>query len=360
MKPFEHGGNVHCAGEIGRWLDFSANINPLGLSEVVSEALHNEIKSLVHYPDPLGQDLKQAISGYYGLNPEGIVLGNGAAELMYVLFHTLRPQKVLIPVPSFSEYERSALAAECQVDYLYLKENDGFKIDFTMLEQLAVDYDAVILGNPNNPTGELIQVEVLEHFLEMVQNAGTMLIMDESFLDFRTDSSKYSAKALLGHMNNLFIIHSLTKFYAIPGLRLGFGVGNTELIARLELAKDPWNVNLLAQRAGVVALKDKDYQQESRSLLIKMQLEFITQLKAIHCLKVYEASVNFVLVNIKNTGLTSGLIVRRMRMMGILIRDCSNYPGLDEGYIRLAIRNHNENDQVIKAMRSVLGIDIVE
>lgn len=355
MKAFEHGGNVHCPREAGEWLDFSANINPLGLAKSIEDVLHSSIKELVHYPDPAGIALKEAISKYYCVDKEKVILGNGAVELLYLLFHSIGSCRVLIPVPSFSEYERAALAAGCHIDYLYLDETDGFKLDFSKLVELAPDYDVILLGNPNNPTGGLLEKDEIEAFLKAAEGSDTLLVMDESFLDFLDDSQRYSAKSLLDTWSNLFIIHSLTKFYAIPGLRLGFGVGKTELIERLDMAKDPWNVNLLAQKAGVAALADREYQDNSRSHLSECREEFLKLLSSIPCIKVYDGAVNFVLVNIKASGLSSGILTSRMREKGILIRDCSNYPGLDDGFVRFAIRNREENTLLLQALKTVLG-----
>ena len=191
MKPFEHGGNVYDAGDCNEeLLDFSANINPLGLSEQVKKAIMNNMENLVHYPDPSGAKLKQVISVYYGTHPENIILGNGAVELLYIYFHSQRPQRVLIPVPSFSEYERAARAADCQIEYMYLDKASDFVLDKKKLLELLPDFDAVILGNPNNPTGKLIsRADVLE-LVEGAKKTGSTVIMDESFLDFLTDSDQ--------------------------------------------------------------------------------------------------------------------------------------------------------------------------
>lgn len=356
MKPFEHGGNVYDAGDCNEeLLDFSANINPLGLSEQVKKAIMNNMENLVHYPDPSGAKLKQVISVYYGTHPENIILGNGAVELLYIYFHSQRPQRVLIPVPSFSEYERAARAADCQIEYMYMDKASDFVLDKKKLLELLPDFDAVILGNPNNPTGKLIsRADVLE-LVEGAKKTGSTVIMDESFLDFLTDSDRYTVIDQAANYKNLFVIQSMTKFFAIPGLRLGFAVADPALVTVLEQGKDPWNVNLLAQVAGVAALGDEYYQKAARRIVADCRDSLYRRLSEEKMLIVYEPTVNFILVSLANTGLRSGVFVKAMRDKGILVRDCSNYPGLDDYHVRFAVRLKEENDQLLKTVRQVLA-----
>ena len=352
VRKFEHGGNIYHTDT--SYLDYSANINPLGLSPAVEKAITAHISDLIHYPDPDGKALKLELAAYYGLSEERLILGNGAAELLYLWFHAVRPARVLIPVPSFSEYERAALSSGASVDFYPLRADDQFGLDWDALWQAVAEADGIILGNPNNPTGNLLTRSELLPFLEKAERAGKYVILDESFLDFRADSALYSTADLAGVYPHLFVIHSLTKFYAIPGLRLGFGCLDEGLVARLEAQTDVWHVNSLAQSAGIAALRDRDYQEASRRLLQVEQAFMKEALAAIPGIMVYGGSVNFLLCDVRETGLTSETLTARMRDAHILIRDCSNYPGLNDYYIRLAIRGREENKNVISSLKKCL------
>lgn len=353
-----HGGNVYRQSPPGGWLDFSANINPLGLAPAVRQAIASSIGQVVHYPDPEARELKEALASHYHVPREDLVLGNGAAELFYLFFQTLRPASVLLPVPSFSEYERAALAAGTAVEYFPLGPEAGLQLDMQELAAAAAQRgtETVIVGNPNNPTGQLLTAADIEAFL---QRTGKMedppwLLVDESFLDFRSDEEKYRASGLLEEYDRLFIIQSLTKFYAMPGLRLGFGAAREALVRRLELGKDVWNVNLLAQKAGAMALQQADYSRRTREL-VAGEREFLfrefAKLKGI-C-PCQRPTVNFLLLRLED--MTSGAFAASMRQEGILVRDCSNYPGLDDYHVRVAVRSRRENERLLEAAAKVCG-----
>ncbi|MCR5177244.1 MAG: threonine-phosphate decarboxylase CobD [Anaerovibrio sp.] len=355
MRPFEHGGNVYSAGVCRPELyDFSANINPLGISDKVKNTIIKHVDNLVHYPDPSGLQLKQVISVHYKTNMKNIVLGNGAVELLYVYFHSRRPKRVLIPVPSFSEYERGARAAGCEVEYQYLDKADDFALNKTRLMEKIPEVDAVVLGNPNNPTGSLISRGDFEEILEKSAQSDTDLIIDESFLDFLTDEENYTLIDVADKYSNLLIIRSMTKFFAVPGLRLGFCVAGEHLVNMLEAGKDQWNVNLLAQYAGVAALKDVDYQEKTRMLIQKYKKALYERLSAFEELDVYSPTVNFIMFSVEKTGLSSSQFVELLARQNILVRDCSNYPGLDDFHIRTAVRTEHENSLLVDAIREVL------
>ncbi len=356
MKPFEHGGNVYSAGVRNlEVVDFSANINPLGLSESIKKSIIDNMESLVHYPDPAGTLLKQAISVHYGVDADRLILGNGAVELMYIYFHCRSPKNVLIPVPSFSEYERAAMAADCHIERLYMAKEQNFTLARTALMELLPKADAVVMGNPNNPTGELITRDDLEKIIAAAAKSGTDVLVDESFLDFLSSDKDYTVMDLVGKYPNLLVLRSMTKFFAIPGLRLGFGVANSELMEKMEPGRDPWNVNLLAQMAGVAALKDKTYQMDSRQIISGCIDYLHRALSSIEGLKVYRPSVNFILASVENTGMTSSKFVKAMGDKGILVRDCCNYPGMDDYHVRFAVRLMDENEKLIETIKRVLA-----
>ena len=214
--------------------------------------------------------------------------------------------------------------------------------------------DIVFIGNPNNPTGTLYTVEDIELLVEHAENNGCFVVVDESFMDFIKTSEAFSALPLVKKYHNLFVLHSLTKFYAIPGLRLGFAATQKEVLKPLYQAKDPWNVNSLAQIAGSVALDDKIYQRRGRTYT-RTEINYLyEELQTISKLKVYEPTVNFILVNIAKTGFTSAQFRQKLLTYNIAIRDCANYPGLDEFYVRFAVRTREENDALIDALMEIL------
>lgn len=355
IKRFEHGGNVYADTPSSGWLDFSANINPLGLSPRVYAELLSHLNDIVHYPDPAARELKEAISKRYSLPSDCLVLGNGATELFYLLMQALRPESVLIPVPSFSEYERAASAVGATIIFFQLQESQGFAIDFSRLLEHAVleRPEMIILGNPNNPTGNLISSAALQEFLYKLKcTLGTCrpwIVIDESFLDFREDEALYTARQI--EDDRLVVIQSLTKFYALPGLRLGFGVAKPRLVEQLEMRKDVWNVNLLAQRAGIAALKDSIYARKTIATVAHEAKFLYNELASLPFLKPSQPTVNFILCKLsKGTGKE---LARGMKAKGILIRDCANYPGLDDSYIRLAVRTHDENMRLLNMLKEI-------
>lgn len=359
QQKFEHGGNLYKAMRgamtCSQIIDYSANINPLGLSEKVREAISTNIDKIIHYPDTEAYDLKLALSNYYGLSVNSIVAGNGAVELMYVLCHVMRPKKVVIPAPAFSEYERASLAVGAEITYFMLNETEGFKLDLNKLAAHIKGADIVFIGNPNNPTGTIIENTELKDFIKYAKNLGVLVVVDESFLDFLADHRRYTCRAFISEFDNLVIMHSLTKFFAIPGLRLGFAAANEKLAALLHTAKDPWNVNTLAQFAGTAALGDSEYIEKSIKLMADTKIEFYDMIEKVDGLTPLVPSVNFMLINTQKTGITGPELRKRMYCQGILIRDCSGYPGLSPYYIRVAIKKPETNAVVARILEKVVG-----
>lgn len=359
-NAFKHGGNVYATtrkngGSFNEILDFSANINPLGLSEKIRQSLEESLESVIHYPDADAHALKQAISQFYHVDSERITIGNGAVELMYVLCHMINPKRVLVTAPTFSEYESAARASGATVEYFYLNEKYGFAIDLDAIAKQLVDIDIVFICNPNNPTGTLASNQQLEQLIVTAKSQNTYVVVDESFIDFLPDAPLYTCRSLLAQYDNLIILHSLTKFYAIPGLRLGFSLANPTLTLLLHKGKDPWNVNTLAQNAGVVALGDTGYQTASIEYIQEAKKDLYNKLLVVKGLKPYFPSVNFILVNSKETLLTAAQLVEYMTTYNILIRNCDNYPGLSSDYFRVAVKKSEQNTLLVNALQKVIG-----
>ena len=264
MQKFEHGGDIKSVireNNLNEIMDFSANINPYGLSSNIKNAILADLDNIIHYPQPNAEDLRKKIGETYNIADDKIIVGNGAVEIIYTLCHILKPKNVLIVSPGFSEYERAARSAGADIHYAMLDE----KLDFNSpMRDIIVNIkgnDLLFIGNPNNPTGTLYMLEDMELLIEHAENNGCFVVVDESFMDFIKTSEAFSVLPLVEKYHNLLVLHSLTKFYAIPGLRLGFAATDHEVLDPLYAAKDIWNVNSLAQAAGMAALDDKKYQR---------------------------------------------------------------------------------------------------
>ena len=341
MDRFQHGGQIYNdEGLAGKFLDFSANINPFGLSEKVLQTLQENLYNVVNYPDTQATELKTAIFRRYKVQTENLILLNGAAEFFYLCLQVLRPRKVIIPVPSFSEYERAARAAGCEVEYFFMKAEENFRLDTEKL--LARNGDCVIIGRPNNPTGNLISTKEILNLAEKF-----FVIVDESFIDFLETES---ARNLAG--KNLAVVQSLTKIFAIPGLRLGFAVVEKNFAEKLNLAKDVWNVNFLAQKAGVAALADEKYLQDTR-LWLEVEKKFFVERLSKLPVKIFMPSVNFVLFCLPTKEIAQ-FVLKRLREEKILIRSCENFVGLDGRFLRSAIRSRRENELLLDTLQKIL------
>lgn len=350
-RQFTHGGNIYQDSK--DWLDFSANINPLGLAPQVRAAMVDHLDGVVHYPDPDGTALKDALAAYYGVATDQLLLGNGAAELFYTYFHAVPGQTVVLPVPTFSEYERAACAGRCRVTYVYTRPETGFALPWDELRQACGAADTIVLTNPNNPTGRLLGRDELLPFIAYAKEQGTQVVVDESFLDFRADRDAYSVMADVAAYENLLVYQSLTKFYAIPGVRLGFAVMRPALREQLEQHKDVWNVNVLAQYAGVAALAAREYQDKSRQYVAAERDFLARRLRQLPDVTVYDPSVNFILVRVGVTWGSAATVQDMLKGQGILVRNCDNYPGLDAQYIRVAVRTHEENLRLLQALSEI-------
>lgn len=341
MKKFQHGGQIYDEnGKIENFLDFSANINPLGLSENVRQTLKKNFEGIVNYPDPNGTELKNAISRRYKISVENLILLNGAAEFFYLYCNVFRPKKILIPVPSFSEYERAAKSSGAEVEFFFTHAEENFNLDVEKL--LKRNADCVIIGRPNNPTGNLISIEEILKLAEKFS-----VVVDESFIDFLPIES---ARNFLSE--KIFVVQSLTKIFAIPGLRLGFAVAEKNFAERLNFAKDVWNVNFLAQKVGAVALSDEKFLQDTRIWLEGEKKYFAEKLSELP-IKIFPPSVNFVLIQMKSKELAA-VVLKKLREKNFLLRNCANFAGLDERYLRLAIRTRDENNLLLEALREIL------
>lgn len=331
-------------------LDFSANLSPLGLPEGVSAAAAAAIGDAGRYPDPLCRALRKKLSAVHGVPMEQIVCGNGAADLIWRLAAALRPKQAAVPAPGFAEYERALAAAGCTVKRLHLRQEDDFALTEEFLAAITPELELLFLCNPNNPTGRLARSELLSAAAQACRECGTLLVVDECFLEFTPEPSRHTLIHLLGDMPGLVILRAFTKTYAMAGLRLGYALcGSAALAEKLRDGGQPWPVSTVAQAAGLATLDEKEYLERLRALVAAERPKLAEGLAALG-LRVIPGEANFLLFYSGDPQLCE-----KLRPRGILLRDCSAFPGLCPGWYRAAVRTGEENDALLRAMREVLA-----
>lgn len=375
-KEYRHGGDVY-SRQVD--LDYSANINPLGLPRGVKEEILKCVREeevCCIYPDSACRGLCRDLAKAHGVPEEWIICGNGAADLIFVLAAALRPKRALVPAPSFLEYNQALAAAGCVTDLFYLKEEEGFELSAEKLAEKIrraageqKGYGILFLCNPNNPTGIPVSGETLRFLAEVCGSCKTFLVVDECFCDFLPEPEKYSVTDSLGVFSNLFVLKAFTKLYAMAGMRLGYGIcKDGELLRRMNRLRQPWPVSGLAQRAGQAALKEKEYVERARSLIGRERERMRGELQRLG-FQVYPSLANYLFfrdrtlsvgqsrerADVRNlqTGETAWLYHALLEKK-VLIRSCGNYPGLDNSYYRICIRTAEENERFLSVLKQVL------
>lgn len=355
MSKNVHGGNVEdISRKYGvssdKIIDFSANINPVGLNENVKRAMIRALDKVEKYPDISYFNLKNAISKYENIDTDNLVLGNGAAEVIFNIIRGLKPKKVLLPAPTFSEYEEGVLSIDGSVEYYHLKEKENFELNNELISSLDESIDMIFICNPNNPTGVLTKSTFIEFIAKRALETKTVVVVDESFLDFVGTEEEYTSKYLLEEYKNIVIVKSLTKFFAMPGIRIGYGISkNSEITSLINKVTVPWSVNIVASEAIVQALKEEAYIRSSVEYVENEKNYLYESLKEIRKIKVFKPSVNFIMFRVLNmVDLKEELIKHN-----ILIRSCSNYEGLNNRFYRIAVRNREENNKLISALKDI-------
>ena len=343
-----HGGNIYALSEKLRLnekniIDFSASINPLGIPESVNSAIKDNIKYLYNYPDPDAKRLRSQLAKHHKINPESIICGNGSTELIYLVARALRPERVLIPAPTFSEYERACeISCKLRVESYQLKQENNFDIDPDKFIQKMKGCDAAFLCNPNNPTGRVLKKADAIKIADASRKLKCYLVVDEAFIDFCPDESVMTE---VQHNPYLIVLRSLTKFYALSGLRIGYGVFPLNITETIKKHKEPWTVNSLAQTAGIAAFKDTAFKKKTFRV-IKQEKDFLEkEFKRLE-ISCIPSEANYYLLRITH----AKEIISALRNKGILVRDCSNFKGLDNSYMRIAVRSRRENEVLIKEL----------
>lgn len=353
MYEYSHGGDIYSVKkQTGREdiLDFSSNVNPLGLPKAVREAVLRSLDECVNYPDPFCRDLVAALAEFEKIDPQYILAANGAAEIIFRLVLALKPQKALLFAPTFSDYEKALHTVDCVVDYYYLQESTDFSAKEDLLGQINESLDILFLCNPNNPTGQLCSRDLMLKVVSKCQQSKVIVVVDECFMDFVEDREQYSVQNALKEFDNLCILKAFTKIFAMPGFRLGYVLSsNTALLEKIRLAGQDWSVSTPAQFAGISALQDKEYLRLTK-ILIKEEREFlIRELKSLG-LQVVGSNANYIFFKMSNISDFTSKILEK----GIMIRSCANYINLSSEYFRVAVKKHEDNLRLITAFRDVI------
>ncbi|MEW6570320.1 MAG: threonine-phosphate decarboxylase CobD [Nitrospirota bacterium] len=358
-NSFEHGGDIYrVAAELKiqerKVIDFSSSVNPLGVSGKVKAEIRRNLKYLHNYPDPESTIMRKRLAHYHGLAPETIICGNGSTELIYLITRSLRPKKVLVTAPTYSEYERAVLLQNItpSITYFMLNKENCFEINpdefiaTLRTPNSELHFDIAFLCNPNNPTGRLLKKGDVKRIADEAAALKCCLVVDEAFIDYSPDNSVIQS---VSRNPYLIVLRTMSNFYALSGLRVGYGVFPQHLVERLKEFKEPWSVNRLAQKAALTAIKDRAYKKETYRLLDEEKRFLERNFRKLK-IAFFPSDANFFLLKIEN----AAEICRHLLKKGILLRNCFNFKGLGENYMRVSIKSHRENAILVKELASLI------
>lgn len=333
-------------------LDFSININPLGMPEGLRKRLEAALDDLGRYPEITGETARNKIAEDIGAAPENVILGNGAIELIYLFARGVHPERALIPVPTFNEYRRALSMNGCgEVCELTLSPEDDFALDPERLIRLAEEChpEAVYLCNPTNPIGRLYSKAFIKELMDRM-DPEIIWFIDESFIEF---SGIETCLEYVNHSDRrLFLLRSLTKFFGVPGLRIGYGVGSAGFIRAMEAYKEPWTINTLALEAAMCIYDDKAYMKRTRDYIQTERQRVFDALSGLPGLQVYPSGADFHLYKVE--GRSAQTLQKELLEQHINIRTCEDFAGLETQFFRAAIKRHEDNDQLIAALNNIL------
>ena len=363
VKKPVHGGDVHAASrELGRevteLIDFSASINPLGPSQNVWRAIAGARHLVPHYPDPECWDLRQALATLWRCAPGQILVGNGSIELLYALPRALKIDHLLLVQPTFSEYAASMARAGGRVTTVYADRDEQYALPIDRLCQLlerpakgSRTIDGVLLCNPNSPTGQACSAAEVLRLVRAAQRRGVWLIVDETFADYCPERS---ILPLASSWSRVVVVRSLTKFYGLPGLRVGYALAAPTVVQRLRGELPPWSVNAMGQVAALAALHDTAHAKKSLQFVVKERTRMANALAELPGCTVFPAHANFLFMELPR-GWHGAKLTEQLRREGLLIRDCSSVPGANRRSIRIAVRSRQDNDRLLKSLYRVLS-----
>lgn len=334
---------------------YGANVNPLGLSKHVRDEIAAHVDILSSYPDRNYAALRNTISQYCDIPADFILPGNGSSELISLLIQERAPKHTLVLGPTYSEYSRELSFSGSTQTYYHLQEEKDFVLDADDLcRTLEKGYDFLILCNPNNPTSSAIMQEDMKKILTFCREKDIFVMIDETYVEFAPEISAVTAVPLTKEFRNLMVLRGVSKFYAAPGLRLGYGItGNAEFMARMKEKQTPWSLNSIGAFAGELMFRDKDYFDRTRDLILSERSRIYQELKELPMYKVYPAYANFLLLQILKPGVTSADVFDLCIRQGMMIRDCSSFQCLEGQFIRFCIMSPQDNDRLSAILKSI-------
>jgi len=353
-----HGGDIwKASAELGVnaevILDFSASINPLGLSPKARAAARRAIGLAGAYPEPNCDGLNSLLASFHSVDPAEISCGNGSTEFIYLLPRVFKPERALIVEPAFSEYRNALKLSDCAVDSFVLKEDDGFSLDLGKFEKKARNYYGLAyLGNPSNPTGAALDADTVLKAARILEKRGTTLVVDEAFADFSEDCS---VKKEAVKRKNIVVLRSMTKFFSMAGFRLGYIVSNRKTVKAFSKLIPPWSVNTVAAFTAAASLADAGYIARTHRWLVAERDFLCSALKGLKSFTVYPSSANYIMVRINGSGKSASQLRGALYEKGILVRDLSSFKGLGPGYLRFAVRKREENAALVSALKKVFS-----
>ncbi len=368
-------------------VSFSANVNPLGISPRLRNELAAHIDAISSYPDREYTGLKAAISSYCGADPSNILIGNGTSELISLFIGVIRPKRALIIGPTYSEYEREISLIGGKIHYYPLQESDQYLLDVpSFLHRITDKLDLVVICNPNNPTGTAVNAKDMRLILDACKQHHTYVLVDETYIEFTepeetaTSSSSNSPESpnglyqetnwdqahshidasasissvpLCRDYNNIIVLRGTSKFFAAPGLRLGYAIlGNDDLLDHILRKKSPWMVSSLAEVAGSIMFRDYDYIKKTRTLIAQERSRLYTLFEQSDRFRPYRPKANFMLIQILDESLNSHILFEKTIREGMMIRDCRTFPFLNDRFIRICFMNPDDNDRLFTCLNS--------
>ena len=345
-KTYTHGGDIYSYYEkYGRYpVDFSSSLNPLNAPLEVTNAYVEAYKYSFAYPPHNYKELREKIAEKENISIENICVSNGAGELIRYIPVIFKPKNALITAPAFSEYKKSLL--ECNVEEYLLKKENNFMLQQDFLENIA-HKDMVFLTNPDNPAGNIINIEFIEKTAVKCRQENAVLVLDECFIDLAENGE--SAVPLIKNYDNIIIIKAFTKTYSFAGLRLGYALANEKIIDMIDNMLPEWRVSMPANMCGIAALSDKSFINSSIEYIKKEKEYLISNLKIFGFI-IYGSEANYIFFYTDIFDLKE-----RLEKYNILIRDCSNYSGLEKGYYRVAVKKHDDNEKLINALKEIIN-----
>jgi threonine-phosphate decarboxylase len=341
--------------DINSIVPYASNVNPLGISPLARQALIDNVDAIKAYPDRNYTELKESISNYTGVDTDKLILGNGTSELIRLALKTLSPKKTMIVGPTYSEYGKAAQVVGSTVEPYMLTNLDDFELEVSQfLKRLNSTLDLLIICNPNNPTGKAISKNDMEEITEHCKNLGITLLVDETYVEFVSDVDSISSVALTKKYDNLIVLRGVSKFFSAPGLRLGYAItGNRDFLEACAGDKIPWNINAYASVARVM-FEDEQYINLTRSLIQTERNLIYSALSPRKTIKLFKPAANFILIKLLKEGQTASEVFEHCIQKGLMIRDCTDYEGLGEKYIRFCFMKPEQNDKVVSTILEVV------